>query len=95
MSAVDLLFDALSDYRADRSMQRKPVAGADVVYHVAGGEHRFTIRVEGKVVATATGASIDVAARRCTLEFRTWHDDQPAYLEHALAVSLKLVRAAR
>ena len=89
MTALDLLFDALADYRADHSMaKRGPVPTCSIAYTVQGGSHSFCVFVDGEEVVLCVGASIEGAARKTVDAFRAWHEDQSEYIEHALEVSI-------
>lgn len=92
MSAVDLLFDALSDYRADVAMAGKRVPPCSIEYDTRSGSHAFAVRVAGRNVALESGGSIESAARKTLVEFRRWAEDQSAHIEHALEVSIAEAR---
>lgn len=94
-ASLDRLIDEVSELVADARMRHVRVPRVRFEWDLEAGTHTLVVVVDGAIVATGIGASLDVAARRAYQEFVGWHEDSPAGLTRALTTSIAIARTER
>lgn len=90
-----VLTDEVHDYVALARMQRRRAPRVGIEWDLQAGTHTLSVLVDGQVVVSVTGASLENAARKGLQAWRAWSDDQPASIESALKASVQAVRSDR